>query len=112
MDGGGRGVEDIKLNILKMKFLLLLIIKTYWKVIPESNRKSCLFAESCSRYVYRITNEEGIWAGLKAFNSRYKKCRPGYKVGYNSHDGSTELHLVDGTILQEDEISYELKQNK
>ena len=95
-----------------MKFLLILILKTYWKVIPESNRKSCLFAESCSRYVYRITNDKGFWAGLKAFNTRYKKCRPGYKVGYNSQDGTVELHLVDGTILREDEISYELKQNK
>ena len=87
-----------------MKFLILLIIKIYWKLIPASKRKACLFAESCSRHVYRITNQDGFWAGLKAFKSRYKKCRSGYKVGYNSQDGTTELHLVDGTILKEGEF--------
>ena len=94
-----------------MKFLLLLMIKAYWKFIPESNRKSCLFAESCSRYVYRITNEEGFWTGIKAFKSRYKKCRPGYKVGYNSLNAKTELRLIDGTILSEEEISKNIKNN-
>jgi len=94
-----------------MKYLLLLIIKTYWKFIPESNRKSCLFAESCSRYVYRITNENGFLAGLKAFKLRYKKCKPGYKIGYDSVDGTTELHLVDGTILKHHEISEMFKTN-
>ena len=94
-----------------MKFLLLLIIKMYWKLIPESNRKSCLFAESCSRFVYRITKEEGFWSGIRAFNSRYKKCRAGYKIGYNSQDGTTELHLLDGTILKGEEISKMFKTN-
>ncbi len=94
-----------------MRFILLFVIKIYWKIIPASNRKSCLFAESCSRYVYRITNEEGFWAGIRAFKSRYKKCRPGYKVGYNSQDGTTELLLVDGTLLKEEEISTNLKHN-
>jgi putative component of membrane protein insertase Oxa1/YidC/SpoIIIJ protein YidD len=95
-----------------MKFIFLIIIKLYWKLIPESNRKSCLFAESCSRYVYRITKDKGFWTGLKALKSRYKKCRPGYNVVYNTEDGTTELYLVDGTILRNDEISFALKQNK
>ena len=95
-----------------MKFVYLLFIKLYWKFTPEVNRKSCLFAESCSRYVYRITNNQGFWAGIRALESRYKKCRPGYSIEFNSEDGKMELHLVDGTILKEDEISIQLKQNK
>ena len=95
-----------------MKFIFLTIIKLYWKLIPESNRNSCLFAESCSRYVYRVTKEKGFLVGLKAFYSRYKKCRPGYNIVHNAQDGTTELYLVDGTILKNDEISFELKQNK
>jgi len=95
-----------------MRFVLITIINLYWKFIPESNRKSCLFAESCSRYVYRITNEKGFWHGLKALKSRYKKCRPGYDIVYNIQDGKIELHLVDGTILKDDEISIQLKQYK
>ena len=94
------------------KYMLILIIRLYWFFISESNRKSCLFAESCSRYVYRITNKEGFWAGIKAFKSRYKKCRPGYKVVYNPMDGTTELHLVDGTILKGEEISDNLNHIK
>jgi hypothetical protein len=41
-----------------------------------------------------------------------RKCRPGYNVVHNSQDGTTELYLVDGTILRDDEISIQLKQNK
>jgi len=77
----------------------------YWKIIPEHNRRSCLFAVSCSNYVYIVTKDKGFLSGLKAFKSRFKKCRNGYKIGYNSQDGTTELHLVDGTILRGDEIS-------
>ena len=94
-----------------MKILLLIVIKIYWKIIPKSRRRSCLFAESCSRYVYRITNDNGFWAGLKAFKTRYRKCKPGYKIGYNSLDGTTELHLIDGTILKHQEISEMFKTN-
>jgi hypothetical protein len=54
----------------------------------------------------------GMVAGIIAFKNRYKQCRPGYKIGYNSLDGTKELHLVDGTILREEEIACELKQNK
>jgi putative component of membrane protein insertase Oxa1/YidC/SpoIIIJ protein YidD len=95
-----------------MRFVLITIIKLYWKFIPESSRKSCLFAESCSRYVYRITKDKGFWAGLKALKSRYKKCRPGYQIICNSQDENIELHLVDGTILKDAEISIHLKQYK
>jgi putative component of membrane protein insertase Oxa1/YidC/SpoIIIJ protein YidD len=92
-----------------MKYFLLLIIKIYWKLVPPSRRRSCLFAESCSRYVDRITQEKGFLSGIRAFKERYKKCKPGYKIGYNSLDGTTELLLVDGTILNEQEMSKMFK---
>ena len=94
-----------------MKFFLLFCIKIYWKLIPPSRRRSCLFAESCSKYVYRITKERGFWAGIKALRVRYKKCRPGYKIGYNAIDDTTEILLVDGTILKEQEMSKMFKTN-
>lgn len=83
----------------------------YWKLIPESRRRTCLFAENCSRYVYRITQEKGFLSGICALKERYKKCKPGYKIGYNSLDGTTELHLIDGTILKHQEISEMFKTN-
>ena len=94
-----------------MKYFLLLIIKIYWKLIPPSCRRSCLFAESCSRYVYRIAQEKGFLSGIRAFKERHKKCKPGYKIGYNSSDDTTELLLVDGTILNEQEMSKMFKTN-
>ena len=86
-----------------MNKILLFCIKIYWLVIPESFRRSCLFKESCSRYVYRITKENGFIEGVKAFKTRYKKCRPGSKWIKNEDSGSIDLHLVDGTILTENE---------
>jgi len=58
----------------------LLIIKIYWLIIPASKRKHCIFKESCSRYVFRNTQEQGLIQGLKALNFRYKNCRPGYQL--------------------------------
>ena len=95
-----------------MKYLMLLIIRVYWLLIPSNFRRSCLFSVSCSKYVYHKTKMYGMVAGIIAFKNRYKQCRPGYKIGYNSLDGTKELHLVDGTILREEEIACELKQNK
>ena len=101
-----------KTNTLeKMRFFLLLIIKLYWNIIPVSKRKSCLFAESCSKYVYRVTKENGFISGVMAFKNRYRKCRPGFKIVHNALDSTTELHLIDGTILSENEISSSFKTN-
>lgn len=58
----------------------MLSIKLYWILIPKSKRRCCLFQESCSNYVYRITNEKGTLKGMKAFLFRYKFCRPGNQI--------------------------------
>ncbi|WP_366914024.1 membrane protein insertion efficiency factor YidD [Niabella sp.] len=60
-----------------MRYFLLLIIRLYW-LTPEKNRRRCLFKETCSRYVYRITRQQGLRAGLAALKDRRRKCRPGY----------------------------------
>lgn len=52
----------------------------YWALIPASNRKTCLFCESCSNYVYNITKKQGLFRGIKALVYRYKNCRPGYQI--------------------------------
>ena len=61
-----------------MRYLLLLIIKIYWKVIPENKRNKCLFKESCSKYVFRITKSKGLIGGLIILKTRFQDCRPGY----------------------------------
>lgn len=89
-----------------MKYFLISVIKLYWKFIPSSKRRPCLFNETCSQFVYRKTSEAGFIEGIKAFSVRYKKCRNGYKL-YTTLDGF-EIELVDGNILKEDEISPNL----
>lgn len=63
-----------------MKFVLLFFIKLYWSLIPENKRKCCLFRESCSKYVYRTTIEQGFEKGFKALLERYRLCKPGNHI--------------------------------
>jgi putative component of membrane protein insertase Oxa1/YidC/SpoIIIJ protein YidD len=89
-----------------MKQLLLIIIKLYWNLIPESKRRTCLFKESCSNYVFRHTNEFGFLKGILAFRSRVKKCRGGYEI-YTGQNGF-EMRLADGSTIMEEEISLNI----
>lgn len=78
--------------------LLLLLIRIYW-LIPKKHRKPCLFKESCSKYVFRITRESGFICGCKALTRRYKTCRPKYAF-YTSDDGKNWVILNDDTIME------------
>jgi len=90
-----------------MKCIITLLIKSYWKLIPPSKRKRCLFKESCSNYVYRINKEFGFVMALKSFVIRYRTCREGYTFHINEkHEYS--LQLVDGTLISESEIAPDL----
>lgn len=86
-----------------MKSILLIIIRVYWKYIPPEKRRTCIFKESCSNYVYRHTFEHGFFSGIRAFLNRFKKCRSGYQLLYNH--GKIELKLADGSLICEKEIS-------
>jgi len=86
-----------------VKQLLLIAIKLYWFFIPKGNRRPCLFKETCSQFVYKQTKKLGFFEGIKAFLSRYKKCRKGYKLRIKN-DGFV-LELIDGTYLLEENIS-------
>ncbi|MCT8340604.1 membrane protein insertion efficiency factor YidD [Flavobacteriaceae bacterium TK19130] len=63
-----------------MKYLVLFSIQIYWKLIPASRRKHCLFKESCSNAVFRVTLNKGLKKGLRMFRYRYENCRPGYTI--------------------------------
>jgi hypothetical protein len=86
-----------------MKQVLISAIRLYWLLIPEKRRRSCLFKESCSRYVFRHAVEQGFYSGIKALKSRMRKCRNGYQLYHNGI--SFEIKLADGTTIGEDEIS-------
>ena len=86
-----------------MKYILLVSIQLYWKLIPQSKRKVCLFRQSCSNYIYRITNENGFIKGMTALRLRIIKCRPQYEL--YKVDNTFILRLQDGSVINENEIS-------
>lgn len=87
-----------------MKWIILIIIRLYWKFYPVHRRNNCLFRESCSSHVYRISYEKGFKAGIKAFLKRYRECRPEYQCFF-SQEGKIQLKLKSGTIIDEEEIA-------
>ena len=63
-----------------MKNLLLIFIKFYWLVIPESKRRRCLFKISCSNYVYENTKSKGFLSGFRALKFRISNCNAHYSI--------------------------------
>jgi putative component of membrane protein insertase Oxa1/YidC/SpoIIIJ protein YidD len=90
-----------------VRFILIAVVRIYWKLIPPDKRRPCIFRESCSKHVYRISKEKGFWGGIQALVKRFVKCRPGYKV-YMNADNTFEVHLNNGSIIKGKEISEEL----
>lgn len=85
-----------------MKYLLLLVIKIYQTFIPKKFRGECLFKESCSNFVYRITKEEGFKGGFNAFMYRYHNCRPDYHL--SEENGKLFLITVEKEVVEENLI--------
>ena len=91
-----------------MKYLLLFVIKMYWKIIPASKRKKCIFKKSCSNYVFEITQKEGFINGLKAFKFRYQNCRGNFVVFQNPIIDKIQMILPSQMIIEREEIAERL----
>jgi putative component of membrane protein insertase Oxa1/YidC/SpoIIIJ protein YidD len=88
-----------------MRWLILFPIYIYWYAWPPFLKKRyCLFKESCSQFVFRVTKESGFVAGYKAMIWRYRNCRPGYRIVSNA-EGKFEMRLVTGNMVPESEIA-------
>lgn len=85
-----------------MRWLITLPIAVYWLLWPSRWRRRCLFHESCSRHVFRVTNDEGFIPGLVALRRRVRQCRNGYHVVL-SRTGPAFM-LADGSHLAEAQI--------
>jgi hypothetical protein len=81
-----------------MRFVLVGLIRMYWTIVPEHCRRSCLFTESCSHYVYRTAREEGLVSGLLALRRRWLQCRDGYVLGARTPSGGPAVMTRDGSI--------------
>ena len=90
-----------------MKFVLLFSIKLYQKFYPKKYRGKCLFKESCSNYVYRITLNKGFFKGIQAFKERFYNCRSGYQ--YVDVKGEIFLLSYSHKLYKSDEINKQFK---
>jgi len=91
-----------------MKYLILLVIRLYWILIPQSNRRKCIFKKSCSNHVFEITQKEGFLNGLKAFQFRYKNCRGNFTIFQNPIDNKIQMILPSLIIVEKEEIAERL----
>ncbi len=92
-----------------MRDLLLATIYLYWKWIPTSKRKRCLFKRSCSHYVYDITIKRGFISGIKALRYRFLNCRKGYTIIEVS--SQTVLISANNNVFIQEEIDPRLLSN-
>lgn len=80
-----------------MSWVILLLIRIYW-LTPVKWRRQCLFKESCSNHVYKITKEQGVLKGYEAFIKRFNTCRPNYGF-YETEDGRQWVILNDQSAV-------------
>jgi len=89
-----------------MKLLLIGLIRVYRLFIRPIYPKTCLYKESCSVHVERITRQYGTRAGLKALRYRMANCRSGYHL--LEDDGQFQLITQQRMIVHEEDINPEL----
>jgi len=94
-----------------MRFILLIIIKTYWLLIPKSRRRKCIFRKSCSKHVYDVTIKNGGLEGVKALDFRFKNCRSSFEIFKNPMDNKIQMILPNQQIIEEKHIAKHLIQN-
>lgn len=70
----------------------------YWKLVPINRRRKCIFIESCSCHVYKISKTNGFVAGAKSFIQRFKQCRSGYTF-FETPDGEEWVILKDLSVV-------------
>lgn len=91
-----------------MKYIILFIIRLYWKFIPSSKRRKCIFKKSCSNHVFEVTQKEGFIQGLKAFQFRYQNCRGNFQIFKNPISNKVQMILPSQQIIDGEEIAERL----
>lgn len=98
-----------------MKNLFWVIIKIYQVFIPKRFRGKCLFKESCSNYVFRLTKENGFRAGITALKYRVHHCKPNYFISTNKGKIlliTARFELIEEDFLNETIINEYYQHNK
>ncbi len=88
-----------------MKTGLLWIIRCYWRLVSDDQRRPCIFRVSCSKFVYQATLNQGLLAGLRALRFRIINCRHGYHLFEDPISGKKQMFLRSGQVIQEQDIA-------
>ncbi|MGL4585212.1 MAG: membrane protein insertion efficiency factor YidD [Flavobacterium sp.] len=91
-----------------MKYLLLLVIKTYWFLIPPNKRRKCIFRKSCSNAVYDDTISFGFYKGTQTLLFRIRNCNNHFDIITDTPSNEKKMYLKSGTIISETEIAERL----
>jgi len=67
-----------------------------------------LFKVSCSEFVSQGFHVTWIRSSLGALRQRIRRCRGGYRICSSKNACGLELHLCDGSVIGESEISNHL----
>jgi putative component of membrane protein insertase Oxa1/YidC/SpoIIIJ protein YidD len=103
-------IANVGIPEIDMKFFLLLAIKLYWVLVPESNRRICIYHTSCSQHVFNTAKSDGFFKGITCFLNRIKNCNGKYHL---SCTGNEYIILTSGgEILREQEINLHLLKRK
>lgn len=92
-----------------LDILLRFGIHIYWKLFSKRLGKTCIFKESCSHFVYRISIEKGFLEAIKALRFRYLNCRSGYS--FIQINGTEFLITIKSELIDLNEICQSTKIN-
>ena len=87
---------------------VIWLIRVYQYLAPKALRDRCIFKERCSDHVIRRAHEGGALAAVRAFQHRFRVCRPGY-IALPSAEMfkgiRAPVRLADGSIIDQSELS-------
>ena len=87
-----------------MKWLLVAVINIY-RWLPDRIKRQCLFKETCSSLVARVTRESGFWHGFRTLRTRVSQCRPGYLVYFDAEVEGWKVRLADGSVSTNSDLA-------
>jgi hypothetical protein len=66
-----------------MKKIVLVLIRTYQKIISPFFISSCRYYPTCSQYASEAVEHYGVFKGLVLSAARIARCHPFAKGGYD-----------------------------
>lgn len=87
-----------------MKWFLLGAI-SFYRRLPARFKRQCLFKETCSSFVGRVTRESGFLSGWRALRTRGSQCKPGYLVFFDNASNSWQVRFVNGSVSSNSQVA-------